>query len=155
MNRRRWGAPDSADGVCLRCGLCLTIVAFEPILDNDLHVAAVACSPALHQWRSGRQTHLVHMSSRVKVIECTEDDVERSEPAHVIFRLFDVVLVGGYADLWVELARCLLGHNRLRALNVPRLEQELAVEVREVDGVEVDNFHVLESRQDDVLDCVV
>lgn len=86
------------------------------------------------------------MTARVEVVECTEDHVELGEPGDVVMSLLDVGLVGCYKRIWVERARCFFGYDRFATLDVPRLKEELAVEIREINRVEVDDVHVCEAR---------
>jgi len=67
-------------------------------------------------------------------------------------------LVLDFANVWCDLAAWhsfhdkLSRHARLRLSNIFCAEQELAVEVRYVNGVHVDNVDVAEARQSQVLE---
>ena len=110
------------------------------------------------------------MPPRIEVIQRIKDNVERLEPGDVELRVLDVVVVRFDLDVGVELARrlfcnlspalarlhlylilLLLAHQCLGLLDVLVAKQKLAVEVAEVDGVEVDNVDLAKAGEDEVL----
>ncbi len=62
------------------------------LLDH-LYLPIEASRPTLDQGHIGCQTHLVHMATRVQVVEGIEDKIESLEPLYVELRIFDVRVV--------------------------------------------------------------
>jgi hypothetical protein len=72
------------------------------------------------------------------VVESIEDNVKGLKVVDVETRLLDVAMDGLDLDVRVEVLRRLLGHECLGAFDVLFAEEELAVQVGQVNGVEVD-----------------
>jgi hypothetical protein len=111
------------------------------------------------------------MPTRIDVVKGVEDYVKSLEPRDVESGVLDVVVIGfdrnvgveGVRRLFGNLLECqrILSHSRnvcrrpyqcLRLLDVLVPKQELAVEVAEVDGVEVDNVDLAKAGEDEVLE---
>lgn len=142
-------------------------------LFDDLNLTVEARGATLDQRYICRQAHLIHMSPRIQVIQRVENENETFEPFHVELRIFDVRMMRFDLDVWVELAGRLLRdllrasrqrcpsmqpimprpstYKRLRLLNVFVPEEELAVEVAQVDRVQVDDVDLPEAGEDEVL----
>lgn len=127
--------------------------------------------PALYQRHVRRKAHLVDMPPRFQIIQGVEDEVELVEPRHSELCLLDVRMVGGDVGIGVEglgdflrdlgaLSECAHGnmpqvpgpYQSFRLLYVFVPEEELSVQVREIDGVEVDDVDVTEAAEDEVLE---
>lgn len=76
---------------------------------------------------------------RTEVVEGVDDKVEMFEKVDVELVVLDVAVQGRHVDVGVELEGRLAGDDGFRALDVLLLEEELAVQVREVDRVEVED----------------
>lgn len=74
-----------------------------------------------------------------EVVEGVDDEVKLLEKVDVELVVLDVAVQGGHADVRVKLEGGLAGDDGFRTLDVLLLEEELAVQVREVDGVEVED----------------
>jgi hypothetical protein len=110
------------------------------------------------------------MPPRVQIVQRVEDDAEASEPRDVELRVLDVVVVRLDLDVGVELERRLLGNLQpasartltwwdifmaylgLGLLDVLIAEEKLAVQVAEIDGVEVDDVDVAKAREHEILE---
>lgn len=76
---------------------------------------------------------------RTEVVEGVDDKVEAFEKVDVELVVLDVAVQGRHVDVGVELEGRLAGDDGLWTLDVLLLEEELAVQVREVDRVEVED----------------
>ena len=92
------------------------------------------------------------MSSRFHVIQRIEYDIETGEPVRVELFVFDVCMVCDKLDVGVELLSHIPGNQSLGFLDVFLPEEELAIEVAQVDGVEVDDVDFAKPGQDEVLE---
>lgn len=138
---------------------------------DDLDLAVEASSTALNQWYVGRQAHLVDMSARIQVVQRVEDEVEALEPRDVELVVFDVVVVCYDVNIGVELGSrlfrnlsgrqrmrghlCftrLLAYQRLGLLDVFVAKQELAIEVAQVNGIQVDDMNLAKASENQVLE---
>jgi hypothetical protein len=75
-----------------------------------------------------------------QVVERVHDDRELLDVVQAELLGLDVGMVCLALDIRVEHLNGLLGDERLRLVNVMRAEQELAVQVGNVNGVQVDNL---------------
>lgn len=64
--------------------------AFVPYLFYNLHLAIKPRGATFDQRNIRRQTHPINMSSRFKIIEGVENDVEFAKPLNVELAIFDV-----------------------------------------------------------------
>lgn len=146
----------------------------ETNLLDDLNLPIEPRSPALNQRDISSQTHLVDMSPRIQVIQRIEHHIEGLEPLDVEGWILDIRMMRLQLDVGVEFARCFLRNLRdsppsapflpsgggggappyhgFRLLDVLHAEQELAVEIAQVDGVQVDDVDLAEAREDEVLE---
>lgn len=92
------------------------------------------------------------MSSCVHVVECVEDNVEGREPFKIELLVFDVRMLGNEFDIGVELLGDFLCDNGFWFLDVFLSEEKLAIEVGEIDGVEVDNMYFAKASEDEVFE---
>ena len=136
---------------------------------DNLNLAIETSSPTFNQWYVGSKTHLVDMSSSIQIIQRIEYNMELFKPANIELSFFNVRMIGFKVDVWIEFASCVLGdllkesellrkwvstvktNQGLRLLNVLMSEQKLAVEIAQVDGVEVNNMDFHESSEDEIL----
>lgn len=72
---------------------------------NDLHLAVEAGGTALNEGHISRETHLVHMATRLQIVQRIEYDLKRLEPCNVELGVLDVVMVRLNLDVRVEPAR--------------------------------------------------
>ena len=77
------------------------------------------------------------MLPRFKVVERIEHNVESLEEVHVEFAIEDVSVTGVDIHGRVELTGRLLGNDGLGLLDVLLPEEELAVQVAQIDSVQV------------------
>lgn len=150
------------------------IVPASYLLD-DLDLAVETGGATLDQRDISGKAHLVDMTAGVKVVESVEDKVEALEPVDVELGVFDVGVVCLDIDVgvklssrllcdlderkaWLAMVRLLRGggwrqtHQGLGLFNVFVPEQELAVEVGQVNGVEIHDVDVAEAGKHEVLE---
>ena len=72
---------------------------------NDLHLSVETGGTALDEGYISRETHLVHMATRLQVVQRIEYDLKCLEPCNVEFGVLDVVVVRLNLDVRVEPAR--------------------------------------------------
>ena len=113
MNGCRRSTSNCAYGVRLWRRFDLAVVAFERVLDDDLHVTAVPSGSTLDQWGVSSETHLINVSSRVDVVQCAKNDIKRLEPFDVVLWIFDVIAMRCNVHARIEQAGCLLSHDCL------------------------------------------
>lgn len=76
----------------------------EAYLADDLHLAIEASGATFNQGHVGSQAHLVHVATRLEVVQRVENDAERLEPRDVEFVVLDVGVVRLDVDVRVESA---------------------------------------------------
>ena len=69
---------------------------------DHLYLPIEASRPALDQRHIGCQTHLVHLPSRIEIVQGIEYEVEPLEPIYIEPRVFDVRVMGFELDVRVE-----------------------------------------------------
>lgn len=80
MNGLAWGTPNGADRVGLgSCFDCAVITGRDAFLD-DLDLTIEAGCAALDKWYISSKAHLVHMSSRLQIIQRIENNRKAFEP---------------------------------------------------------------------------
>lgn len=126
---------------------------------NGLHLAEEAGSAALDEWHIGGDTHAVDVPPRREVVEGAEHHVKLAVEGEAELGCLDVAVVRDDLDAGVKGTCRRLGDLGLRLLDVLLLEEELPVQVREVNGVEVDlgerctyDLEVAHAQQDEVLE---
>ncbi|KAL9602486.1 MAG: hypothetical protein Q9219_001779 [cf. Caloplaca sp. 3 TL-2023] len=82
------------------------------------------------------------MASRFEIVQSVENEAEAGKPVNVELRIFDVGMMGFKLDLWVESGRTFFG-------DLGR--KELAVEVAEVDCIQVYDMDLTKAGKDKVL----
>jgi len=87
-----------------------TIVACGYTLFNDLHLAVESRGATLNQWHISCQTHLVHVSPGLEVVQSIKSDAELLEPCHGKLVIFDVGVVRDDFDARVESLCRFLGY---------------------------------------------
>ena len=157
MHRLAGGAPDGAYGIDLlgRLGLAFVALHLGGTIDNG-DLAKVPCGACLDERDLGRQTEAVDLPPGRDVVERVEDqgepgqvlDVEPRPVAHVAVDGREVHLParGGHRPPHLR------GDGALGHADVVGPEEELPVEVRHVDGVQVHHVHAGEARQGQVLE---
>jgi len=152
MDGLRGCASDGAYGEGLGRGFRRAVVAFGFAPLDNLDLSIEAGRATLDQRHIGGKAHPVDMSPRIEVVQRIEDEAEALEPRDVELAILDVVVVRNDADVGIELAGRLFRNQCLGLLDVLIAEQELAVEVAEIDGVEVDDVYLAEAGEDEVLE---
>lgn len=110
-----------------------------------------ASGATLNQRYVGSQAHFVDVPPGVEVIQGVKDDSKASEPRHVEVRFFDVCVMSHNFDIWVEFLGSLFGNERFGLFDMLLSEQELSVEIREVDRVQVDDVYLAEASEGEIL----
>ena len=139
----------------------------DALLDN-LGLAVEARRAALDQRHIGRQAHAIDVSPCIEIVERVEDNLEVAEPRNVELGVFDVAVVRDDFDVRIESAGSFRRNLRLLAFlsgspvmksyqslglfNVFVSKEELSVQVRKVNGVEVDDVNFRKTSQDEVLE---
>ena len=75
-----------------------------------LDLSIEASRPAFYERHVGCQTHLIHMPSRVEIVQGVEDQVEALEPLYVELGIFDVCVMRFKSDVRVEFGGGLFGN---------------------------------------------
>jgi hypothetical protein len=136
-----------------------------------LNLAVESRGAALHQRNIRRKTHAVHMPARIQIIQRIEDEIERLEPCDIEPLILDIIMVRLDLDVRVEPARRLFRnlvashisccsstwgfqttHQRLRLLDMLVAEQKLAIQITQIDRVQVDNMDFAKAREHQVLE---
>ena len=104
------GVCDGAGRVALRHRLGCALVAFGLAFDVDVHLPVVPRGPAFHQRHPGRQTHPVHVSARVRVIQTAEDKVEAGKKVNAELGILDIGMVGHYGCFRAKPKDCFPSH---------------------------------------------
>jgi hypothetical protein len=110
MDRLAWCAPDSTDWETLWRLLRRAIIASSDTLLNDLHLPIESGSATFDQRNIRSQTHLVHMSSGLQVIQSVKNHGKAFEPVHIVMGVLDVGMVSLELHIRVEFMRRLLSH---------------------------------------------
>lgn len=92
------------------------------------------------------------MSASFEVIERIEDECELRKPSDVELGVLDVGVVCFDFDVRIESLRNVFRDQSLGLLDVFVTEEELAIEVTEVDSIEIDDMDFAEAGQDEVLE---
>ena len=79
-------------------------------LFDHLDLPIKASCPTLYEGYVRCQTHLIHMPSRVEIVQGVEDKTEALEPLYVELRIFDVRVVRFKSDVRVEFGGGLFGN---------------------------------------------
>lgn len=145
-------ASDGADGEGFGSLFRGAVVAFRQALADGLDLAIEAGGATLDQRYVGSKAHAVDMAASVEVVEGVEDDNETAEPVDIELWVFDVCVMCLDLDIRVELGGGLAGDQSLGLLDVCMTEEELAVEVGQVDCVEVDDMDLAKAGADEVLE---
>lgn len=144
---------------------------FHAYLADNLYLTVEPSRAALDQRHVRGQAHLIDMTARIEVVQRIEDDAKGLEPGDVELVVLDVGVVGLDVHAGVESAGGFL-RNLCRRLATPQprpecafsayqclglldvliAEEELAIEIAQVDRVEVDDVDVAEAREDEVLE---
>ena len=69
---------------------------------NHLNLPIEASRPTFYERHVRCQTHLVHMPSRIEIVQGVEDKIEALEPLYVELGIFDVRVVRFKFDVRVE-----------------------------------------------------
>lgn len=72
------------------------------------------------------------------IVQSIKNEIKGSEPVDVELRFFDISVSGSHLHFRVEFLRRFLGDEGLAAFDVLLLEEKLSIQIRQVDGVEVD-----------------
>ena len=123
-------------------------------LDDGLDLPEIALRAALDDGDTRSKRHAVDVFPCVGVVQGAHDDVEAGKPIDVEAVLLDVRADGLDVDGGVECRSGASGDGRLGLFNVFFAEEELAVEVGEVDRVEIEQGDVPKPSQDDVFHCI-
>jgi hypothetical protein len=116
----------------------------------------------LDEWNARGETKTIDATTRGNVIERVEDERERLEVGNVKFRIVENVSVMGQVGGRVGVVavekrgdhekRRLGSHLALGHADVSRSEEKLTIEIADVDGVEVDHFHVSKAGEGEVFE---
>lgn len=71
-------------------------------LFDDLNLAVETSRSALDKRNICSQAHLVHMPSRIEVVQSIENDLEVAKPGNAKLGVFNVGVVRNNLDVWVE-----------------------------------------------------
>ena len=103
MYRLTGRTSDCADGKRLRDFFRIAVVAFCPALLDNLDLAIEAHRTTLDQGHVGCEAHLVDVAAGIEVVEGIEDEREGLKPFDIELGIFDIGMLGGEGDRWVEL----------------------------------------------------
>lgn len=129
---------NGANSIRLGTGAADAIIAFK-FRANDIALALVTSTTAVDQGDVGGKAHSVDMSAGVQVVQGVADERERFEERDGEARILNVGHHGQHVDIRDH------GTNRgcrfgcLGLADVMAAEKELAVEIGEVDGVQIDH----------------
>mmetsp|Transcript_125043 Transcript_125043/g.266884 ORF Transcript_125043/g.266884 Transcript_125043/m.266884 type:complete len:341 (-) Transcript_125043:218-1240(-) len=137
--------PNRAVGVDLLCRLRLALEALSLAFLDDGDLPKVARAARLEEWPLGGEAEAVHMASSFEVVESVHHDVELRDEFDTVLGLLHVAVMGHNPCARAHLAHCLCCDLGLGPVHVGAAEEELAVQVRDVDGVEVYNLNVPEA----------
>ena len=169
MDRLARCASDGAHGEGLGCFFWCAIIAGCYAFLDDLNLAVKSSGATLNEGHIGGKTHAVDMSSGFQVVERIKNQGEATEPRDVKLRVLDVGVVCDDLSVGVEslgnffgnlfipvssfpfsiASRC--AYQSFRLLDMLVSEEELSIQVRKVNRVEVDDVNLSETTKDQVL----
>lgn len=88
------------------------------------------------------------MPASIQIVERVEDQIKFREPLHRVLCIFDVGVMRNQFDTRVELLCHLFCNQSLRLFDVLLSEQKLAIEIAEIDSVEIDDVNFTKPRLD-------
>ncbi len=130
---------------------CAVVACCDALLD-DLGLSVESRRATLNQWHVGCQTHFIDVAARFQIVQCVEDNLEITEPSDSKLFVLDICVVCGNIDIGVEPLGGFLGNECFGLFNVLLTEKKLAVQVREIDRVEIDNVDLAEAHEDQVFE---
>ncbi len=140
MDRFVGGRSDSADGKGLGHLLRRAFKALCDSLFDDKGLAQVPLCPGLDQGLARRQAEAIHVLAGRNVVQGTNHQIEALKVRNSELWSLDVGVVSYNLRSGVEGLDSLLGHQGLGSVHVLGTEEELAVQVRHIDRVEVDHL---------------
>ena len=123
-------------------------------LDDGLDLPKISLCTALNDGHTCSKCHPIDMFPGVGVVQGAHDDVKFRKPIGVEALLLDVRADGLDVDEGVECGSRASGDGRLGLFYILFAEKELAVQVGEVDRIEVEQGDVPKPSQNDVFHCV-
>jgi hypothetical protein len=117
-----------------------------------LDLAIEAGSATLDQGDVCGKAHTIDVTAGIEVVEGVENDDKLAEPVDIELGVLDVCVMCLDLDVWVELGSGLAGDQSFGLLDVGMAEEELAVEVGQIDCVEIDQVDLAEASADEVLE---
>jgi len=124
MYRLTWCTSDCANREALRHLFCIAVVTFRFPLPwsaaapfenlcrayflNDLHLPIEAGCATLDKRPACRQTQLIDMPPRLKIVQRIENEIEGLKPVYIELGIFDVGMMRLELDVRIELRRALL-----------------------------------------------
>ena len=117
-----------------------------------LDLAVEAGSTTFDQWDVCGKAHAVDVTAGIEVVEGVEDDDKLAEPVDIELWILDVCVVCLDLDIWIELGSGLASDQSFGLLDVGMAKEELAVEVGQVNSVEINQVDLAEASTDKVLE---
>lgn len=114
------------------------VVALGVPRTDRLDLAQEPGSAALDKRHVRSDAHPIYVAARREIVERAQHHVKLAVVRHAKLGRLDIAVVRDDLHLGVERACTRLGDLRLGLLDMLLLEEELAIQVRQVDRVEVD-----------------
>mmetsp|Transcript_22571 Transcript_22571/g.72656 ORF Transcript_22571/g.72656 Transcript_22571/m.72656 type:complete len:263 (-) Transcript_22571:74-862(-) len=147
MNRLLWRAADGADRVhLLRRGGDAVVAAGDGLADRE-RLPHVARGARFDQRHLTRDAQAIHVSAGPVVIQRVEHQVELAHEFQPKARLLHVAVVSGDFRSRIEPQHRLTGNDSFGLSDMVLPEQELAVQVRHVDAIQIDHLDALKAGQ--------
>lgn len=118
-------------------------------MHHDL--AEIASSAALDQGTVGCQAHAIDVAARLDVVQRVEHQVKAFKKRQVEGGPKDVGVVGTDIEAGIEAQHAFARHLGFGLAHMVGLEQKLAIKIGDLNGVQVHNIHIAETRQGHIL----
>lgn len=102
MDWLTWCTSDCAYWETLGGFLCCAVITCSDTLLDDLNLTIETSGTTFNERNISSQAHLIHMSSRLQIIQRIENHCEPLEPGDIELGVFNVGMVSLEFDIWIE-----------------------------------------------------